>query len=224
MAKANILVIAPHMDDEVLGCGGTIAKHVKEGDNLFVSFMAHRIYNHRFDKKKNDLEKRHALKAAKALGYRDSVFFDLADERLDACIQDIIAPLEKYAAKIRPGIVYLPFQRDNNQDHRAVFDAARVVLRPVATAYIKDIYMYEVPSSTDQSPPLPEYAFLPNYYVDITKHIDTKLEAFRCYETEKRTYPHPRSEEALKVLAQKRGTEAGFKYAEAFMVLRRRWE
>ncbi len=220
----NILIIAPHMDDEVLGCGGTIARHVENKDKLFVCFIAHRIYSHKFDKKKNETEKSHAIKARKVLGYKESVFFELNDERLDAAIQDIIIPLEKYVLKIKPGIVYCPFQSDNNQDHRAVFDAARVVLRPVATPFVKKVFMYEVPSSTDQSPHLAENIFLPNYYVDTTKYIDKKIEAFRCYETEKRAYPHPRSEEALKVLAQKRGTEIGFKCAEAFMIIREKWE
>ena len=84
--------------------------------------------------------------------------------------------------------------------------------------------IYEVPSTTEQSPPLHENAFLPNHYVNITKHIDKKIEAFKYYETEKRDYPHPRSEKALRVLAQKRGIEIGFEYAEAFMLLREKWE
>lgn len=220
----NILVIAPHMDDEVLGSGGTIARHVENGDNLSVCFIAHRIYNHQFDKMKNKIEKQHAIKAKEVLGYKEAVFFELSDEQLDASVQNIIILLEEYVAKVRPNIVYIPFMGDNNQDHRATFDAARVVLRPSATSYIKCIYMYEVPSSTDQSPPLAESAFLPNYYVNITKYIDKKIEAFKLYETEKRTYPHPRSEEALRILAKKRGTEIGFKYAEAFITLREKWE
>lgn len=219
----NVLVIAPHMDDEVLGCGGTIARHVRSKDNLFVCFVAHRIYNHQFDKEKNEIEKQHAIDAQRALGYKDLAFFELGDERLDASVQDIIIPLEKYVDKIKPNIVYIPFNGDNNQDHRAVFDACRVVLRPSATPLIERVYIYEVPSSTEQSPPLPEYAFLPNYYVDITEYFDKKITAFKCYKTEKRGYPHPRSEEALKVLAQKRGTEIGFKLAEAFMILRSKW-
>lgn len=220
----SILIIAPHMDDEVLGCGGTIARHVENGDALSVCFIAHRIYNHKFDKAKNDVEKHHAENAKKILGYKESVFFDLKDERLDVSIQDILIPLEEYIYKIKPDIVYCPFRGDNNQDHRAVFDAARIAARPSAAAFIKKLLMYEVPSSTEQSPPLPENAFLPNYYVNITKYIDKKIEAYRCYETEKRQYPHPRSEDAIKILAQKRGIEIGFNYAESFMILRDKWE
>jgi len=216
----KILVIAPHMDDEVLGCGGTIARHAKEGDEVSVCFIAHRVYNHRFNRKKNDIEKSHAARAKGILGYRESVFFGLNDERLDICAQDIIIPLERYIFKKRPDIVYCPFGGDNNQDHRAVFDAARVALRPLAAPFIKKLFTYEVLSSTEQSPPLYKCAFLPNHYVDIKKYIKKKIDAFKCYETEKRDYPHPRSAEALKVLAQMRGIEIGFEYAEAFMILR----
>jgi len=223
MRKEKILIIAPHMDDEVLGCGGTIAKHVANGDNLFVCFIANRIYRHKFNKKKNEIEKEYVRKAKDILGYKEAVFFDLSDERLDACLQDIIIPLENYISQVKPNTIYCPFQQDNNQDHRTVFSAARVVLRASATAFIKNIFMYEVPSSTEQSPPLLENAFLPNYYVNIAKYIDKKIKAFRCYRTEKRDYPHPRSEKALKILANKRGIEIGFKYAEAFMILRHKW-
>lgn len=223
MRQKKVLIVAPHMDDEVLGCGGAIARHVKEGDVVFVCFIAHRIYNHKFDKKKNDLQKEHSLRAKRSLGYREAVFFDLSDEKLDTCIQKIIIPLENYVLKVKPDIVYCPFQEDNNQDHRAVFQAARVALRPAVTAFIKQINMYEVPSSTEQSPPLLKNAFLPNYYIDIRKYINKKIAAFRCYEIEKRNYPHPRSEMALKILAQKRGIEIGFEFAEAFMKIRDKW-
>ncbi|MFC1807220.1 PIG-L deacetylase family protein [Candidatus Omnitrophota bacterium] len=219
----NVLIVAPHMDDEVLGCGGTIKRHISSGDRVFVSFIAHRIYNHKFDKSKNDIEKSHSLRAQKILGYSEAIFFDLNDERLDIAVQDVIMELEKYVEKIKPDAVYLPFWGDNHQDHRAVFDAARVVLRPCATPFVDSVYVYEVPSSTDQSPPLVNSAFTPNHYVDITEHIDTKIETFGCYETEKRVYPHPRSDEALRVLAKKRGTEIGFEYAEAFIMLRNKW-
>lgn len=220
----KILIIAPHMDDEVLGCGGIIAKHKDSGDNVSVIFVAHRVYNHRFNEQRNNTEKSHAINAKGVLCYDDAIFLDLNDERLDTCIQDILIPLEEYIFKVKPDIIYCPFRGDNSQDHRAVFDATRVAARPSAAIFVKRLYMYEVPSSTEQSPPLQENAFLPNYYVNITKHIDKKIEAYGCYETEKRHYPHPRSEEAIKILAQKRGIESGFEYAEAFMMLRGKWQ
>lgn len=219
----KVLIISSHMDDETLGCGGVIAKHIDNGNKVTVVFVAHRVYNHLFDEERNNIEKAHAFKAKEVLGYDDAVFLELPDERLDAVLQDIIIPLERCIAEIEPNIVYIPFSGDNNQDHRAVFNAARVVLRPATTPFVSSIYMYEVPSSTEQSLPLPSAVFMPNYYADIKFFIDKKLAAFRCYETEKRYYPHPRSEEALRVIAQKRGTEIGFECAEAFMTLRGKW-
>ncbi len=219
----NILVIAPHMDDEVLGCGGTITRHKAAGDIVWVIFVAHRAYDHRFDLAKNNIEKTHALKAKRILGYDEAIFLNLNDERLDVAVQDIIIPLERHVVEIKPEVVYVPFRGDNNQDHRAVFDAVRVTLRPLATNFVRDIFMYEVPSSTDQSPPLWDSFFLPNYYIDIAGSWDKKIKALLCYDTEKRAYPNPRSPEALKILSQRRGIEGGFDCSEAFMVLRSKW-
>lgn len=206
-----------------MGCGGVIARHVAEEDDVFVCFIAHRVYGHKFNVRKNETEKEHSKKVKGILGYKESVFFDLNDERLDISVQDILIPLEDYVLQVRPHIVYCPFRGDNNQDHRAVFDAVRVAVRPSLAVFIKTLLMYEVPSSTDQSPPLQESAFLPNYYVDIKEYINKKIEAYKCYETEKRAYPHPRSEEAIRILAARRGIEAGLECAEAFVILRHKW-
>lgn len=219
----KIVVIAPHMDDEVLGVGGTIARHVAEGDEVYVCFIAHRIYGHKFDEERNKIEIQSALKAKRVLGYKEAEFLNLNDERLDVCIQDILIPLENYIKKIDPEIVYLNHRGDNHQDHRAVFHAAMVALRPFANKKIEKILCYEVPSSTEQSPPFNELAFLPNFYVNIEKYLDTKIEALKCYQTEKREFPHPRSDKGIEILAMKRGLEIGFNAAEAFMLIREKW-
>ena len=220
----KILVIAPHMDDEVLGMGGTIAKHISEGDEVYVCFVAHRIYGHRYDEEKNKAEIQCALKAKEVLGYREAEFLNLNDERLDACIQDVIIPLEAYVNKIKPEVVYINHGGDNHQDHKAVFQTGMIALRPTAALGIKRILCYETPSETEQSPPLNELAFLPNFYVDIERYLQTKINAFHCYHTEKREFPHPRSDKALEILAMKRGSEIGFKAAEAFTIIRDKWE
>lgn len=219
----RVLVVTPHMDDEVLGTGGVIARHVDQGDKVHVCFIACRVYNHQFDEARNQLEANCAMKAKDVLGYKEAHFLNLPDERLDACLQDIIIPLEQRVGALAPEVVYLPHRGDNNQDHRAVFQAAQVVFRPVATPYLRRLLCYEVPSSTEQSPPIPEAAFLPNCYVNVGSYLERKLEALRCYETEQRRFPHPRSEEAVRILAQRRGVESGFAAAEAFLILRDRW-
>lgn len=220
----KVLVISPHMDDEVLGVGGTIAKHVENGDEVYVCFIAHRIYNHKYDKVASDREMDNALKAKKVLEYKEAKFLNLNDERLDLCIQDILIPLENYISEINPELIYVNHGGDNHQDHKAVFKAVMVAIRPSAAKGIKKVLVYESPSSTEQSPPIPEYAFLPNFYVNIEKFINKKIQALKCYERESRKFPHPRSLEGIEILAKKRGLEIGFPTSEAFVVLREKWE
>lgn len=224
MSNNTVLVVAPHMDDETLGMGGTIARHSASGDTVHVCFVAHRIYQGRFTEDANKREIEHALLAKEKLGYSQAEFLNLNDERLDVALQDVIKPIEKYIEKINPDIVYSNFYGDNNQDHRAVFQAMRVAIRPYAKAKVKEWYLYEAPSSTDQSPPIAEASFLPNYYVNIESTFNDKVKALECYETEIREFPNPRSPEALEVLAKKRGSETGMQKAEAFMTMRRYWE
>lgn len=223
MNSNTVLVIAPHLDDEVLGCGGIIAKHISQGDKVHVCFVAHRVYNHVYDSDKMEIEKKHAAKVKEVLGYNDFCFLNLNDERLDACIQDIIIPIEKYFMNLKPQIVYSPFCNDNNQDHRAVAKAVQVVLRPIAASFVKRWLMFETPSSTEQAPSAGILGFQPNVYIDITDFIDIKLKALQCYETESRSYPNPRSPEGIKALAMKRGMEAGLYYAESFMMVREKY-
>jgi len=219
----RVLVIAPHMDDEVLGMGATIARHVKEGDEVLVCCVAHRVYNHQFNEAKNRVEMDCARWAKDVLGYKEIRFLNLSDERLDACLQDIIIPLEECVQEVQPEVVYVCHRGDNNQDHRAVFQAAMVALRSASNPRVRRVLCYETPSSTDQAPSVPETAFLPNVYVNIADCLGKKLEALRCYQTESRPFPHPRSEAAVRLLAQRRGIEGGFEAAEAFLLLRDRW-
>jgi LmbE family N-acetylglucosaminyl deacetylase len=216
----KVLVIAPHLDDEALGCGGAILKHAANGCDVHVAFIAHRVYDHKFDAEKMAVELSHMEKAKSILGYKEYAYFDMPDEELDKHVQKVIINLEEYVYNIKPDIIYSPFFQDNHQDHRAVAEAIRVVLRPAAATFVKRWLIYETPSSTEQTPPMPGAFFQPNSYIDIKDVLDKKLDAFRCYETESREYPHPRSLEAIKHLAAKRGIEAAMEYAEAFMLMR----
>lgn len=216
----NVLIIAPHFDDEVLGCGGIIAKHVDQGDVVYVCIVAHRVYNHTYDAAKMEVEKKHAARVKEVLGYQNIHFLDMNDERLDVCIQDIIIPIERYMMHVKPQIVFSPFCNDNNQDHQAVAKATQVVLRPSVATFVKKWLMYETPSSTDQAPYVGISGFQPNVYFDVGNYLDAKLKALACYETEARTYPNPRSSEGIKALAMKRGMECGMRFAEGFMLAR----
>jgi N-acetylglucosamine malate deacetylase 1 len=219
----KVLVIAPHMDDEVLGCGGTIVRHVDFGDHVTVCIVANRAYNHKYEPKLIEREKNSCKNAKEILSYQNLIFLDLLDEKLDNSQIDIIIPLEEVVTACKPDIVYIPHRGDLNQDHRAVFEATRVACRPNASHRVSILKAFEVPSSTDQVPGSNEWPFLPNYYVNISSTLGKKVEAMSCYSKESKSFPHPRSREGLRIYAQKRGMEVGIEAAEAFVILRDGW-
>lgn len=219
----NVLVICAHMDDEVLGVGGTIARHVKAGDRVTVCIACQRAYNHRFDPKLVAEEKQATKRAAKVLGYQGLRFLNLRDEHLDERLLDVIRPIEACLREGQPDILYTHHRGDSNQDHRAVSQASLIASRSIAKSKVPRVLAFEIPSSTDVAPPFPEYAFQPNFYVNIQPVLPKKLEAMRAYRRELRAFPHPRSLVGLEVLAKKRGMEVGFRAAEAFVLVRDEW-
>lgn len=219
----KVLVISAHMDDEILGMGGTIARHVAAGDEVTVCVVCKRAYDHRFDPVIVEEEKASARRAAEILGYKDLRFLDLRDELLDERLLDVIVPLEDCVQSAQPSLVYTHHRGDSNQDHRAVFQASMVACRIISRHKVPRLVTYEVPSSTEQAPPFAEFAFQPNYYVDIAEFLPKKLEALRVYQRELREFPHPRSAKGVEVLALKRGMDIGFPAAEAFAIVRDQW-
>ena len=219
----RVLVIAPHMDDEVLGCGGTIARHVDRGDEVTVCFMANRAYDHEYRDEWIAREEAAAERAREVLGYQRAIYLRLPDEQLDRSQIALITPLESVIADVRPEVVYQNHRGDNHQDHRAVFDAIRVACRPHGSVPIRCLRVYETLSSTDQSPQLSEWLFQPTYWVVIADVLQRKLEALACDEVEGREFPHPRSIEGVRVQAKRRGMDCAVEAAEAFMTLRDGW-
>lgn len=208
------------MDDEVLGPGATIARHVADGDHVTVCIVAKRAYDHKYVDAVIEQEKAAARQAQRILGYQDLRFLDLLDERLDERLIDVIVPLEACVTDVKPEIVYTHHRGDSNQDHPAVVRATLIACRPISRHRVRRLLAYEVLSSTDIAAPFPENAFQPNYYVDVTKTLPKKIEAMQAYVRESREFPHPRSSKGIEVLAQKRGMEIGFHAAEAFSILR----
>ncbi|MBI1952763.1 MAG: PIG-L family deacetylase [Candidatus Omnitrophica bacterium] len=220
----KVLVIAPHMDDEVLGAGGTIAKHVSAGDSVAVCIAANRAYGHQYLSSDIEGEERSARQAQGILGYQELKFLRLPDEQLDRALIDLIVPLEKVVAEVKPDIVYTCHRGDVNQDHQAVFRATLVACRPLNHHRARRLLCYEVPSSTGQSAPFPDLQFAPNHYVELPENlIKRKVEALRCYGRESKTFPHPRSPEGILAYARMRGTEVNCEAAEAFWIVRDLW-
>ncbi len=216
----KILVVAPHMDDEVLGVGGTICKHVQAGDEVRIIIVANRAYGHLYDQEVIKKEEGNCLKACSILGVDKVSFLQLNDEQLDEKLINVISAIENSLGDYLPDTVYIPYQGDINQDHKAVYSACQVVFRVIGRYCAKTLLCYEVPSSTDASQTLPHERFSPNYYVDIEKHLDKKISAIKAYEKEIRSFPHPRSTEGLRIYSQKRGMEVGMNCAEAFVLIR----
>lgn len=218
----RVLVVACHPDDETLGAGGTIARHVMNGDSVQVCVLTDGVgarHNH------SAQQKECAAKACAVLGVHDVVFCDLPDQRLDSLpLLDVIHPLEACVADHRPDVVYTHFAEDANQDHRAAFRATLVACRPVPGSSVKRLLAYETASSTEWGGWPATGAFTPTVYVDINQTLDQKLDAMAVYEqaymSEVKAYPHPRSYEAIVITARRHGVTVGVEAGEAFMLIR----
>jgi len=223
--KNKILVVAAHPDDEVLGCGATMAKYAKDND-VFVAILGEGIssrYQNREQAQKKELQelKEQSQNACKILGVKEVLFFSLYDNRFDSVdFLEIVKKVEQAVEKFKPDIIYTHHSGDLNIDHRLVFQAILTACRPTGQNLVKEIYSFEVLSSTEWSCRKIERPFVPNVYEDVSSTIEKKLNAFEEYKTEIKQFPHPRSVEGIKVLAKKRGMEAGVEHAEAFELIR----
>lgn len=221
---SRILVVAAHPDDEILGVGGTIIRHMKEGDEVFVLILGEgqtSRWKNRDEAPVKLLEDLHAdsVYANQILGVKQLWFADLPDNRFDQMnLLDITKEIEGKLKLIKPDIVYTHFGDDLNLDHRITFQAVITATRPVDDYSVKEIYVFETLSSTEWNFNSP--AFKPNVFVNIENELERKLEAMMCYKNEIRQYPHPRSQEGIKALARFRGLTVALKAAEGFQAVR----
>ena len=216
----SILVVAAHPDDEVLGCGGTMARHAAAGDDVHVLFLADgegaRDNAGTVDKRMHG-----AREAAKVLGAHEPEFLALPDNRLDSLdLLDVVRHVEEVLDRVRPSIVYTHHGGDLNIDHRISCQAVLTAYRPLPGHPVRAVYAFEVASSTEWSAPTASNAFMPNRWIDVTAQMDIKRRALECYTSEMRPFPHPRSFEAVDALARWRGASAGLEAAEAFVTMR----
>lgn len=216
MRNKRVLVIAAHPDDELLGCGGTIALHTREGDRV-TAVIACEGESLRYGKQGVG-QHVHTQRAAEKLGVSDTRMLGFPDQRLDTItLTDVISALSKVVGEVRPEVVYCQYGGDINRDHQLLFQALLVATRPTES-YIQSIYAFDTASSTEWAYPR---SFLPDTWVDISSTLELKLEAMACYETEVRDYPHPRSLEALRNRARAWGNQSFIEAAEVFMTVRR---
>lgn len=212
----KILVIAPHPDDEVLGCGGTIKKNTKMGDEVYLCVVTSAYEpewsNFFLKNRKKEIAQSNAI-----LGIKKTYLLNMPTVRLDSISQkQLNDEISKIILEVSPEIVYIPFGGDLNKDHRLVNEASLVAVRPIQNNSIKTVLMYEVLSETEWG----IKTFAPNYYEDISSTFKVKIKSMTSYKSELRKFPHPRSLEGITMLAKKRGSEIGVNYAESFEVIR----
>jgi len=211
----RVLVIAAHPDDELLGCGGTVALHSRAGDAV-TSVIACEGESLRYPGGVGQDD--HMRLAAQTLGVRDVIQLGFPDQRLDTrTLTDLITPLEEAVRAVQPELVYCQFGGDVNRDHQILFQAILVATRPTVTG-LGAVYAFDTASSTEWGYPR---TFTPDTWVDISSTLDTKLEAMSCYRSEVREYPHPRSLGALRNRARAWGNQHCIDAAEVFMTVRR---
>jgi LmbE family N-acetylglucosaminyl deacetylase len=221
MANETVLVVVAHPDDEVLGCGGTICRHVAEGDNVHLMVLSNGV-DSRIGVNNLDLElRRIATQKAQDILKIDSLeTFDFPDNQMDAVpLLEIIKALDPVFLKIRPSIVYTHHYGDLNIDHRITQQAVMTACRPKPEFFVKQIYGFEVLSSTEWATPQ-AHPFLPTLFVDISDHLYVKLNALKAYDLEMESAPHSRSVEHAELLARHRGQSVGVFAAEAFVPYR----
>lgn len=222
----NVLVVGAHPDDEVLGAGGTIARHVAAGDSVHLLLLADgeasRTESGREDQIAEQIRMRQgcARRAADVLGAASLEFGGFPDNRMDQVgLLDVTQRVEEAVGMYCPETVYTHHGGDLNIDHQVTRRSVMTACRPLPGGSVRRILSFEVLSSTEWG--LPEYEmFRPTYFVDIEKFLETKMRAIECYDSELRDPPHPRSEDGINVLARMRGLSAGLSAAEAFVLER----
>jgi len=217
----TVLAVVAHPDDEVLGAGGTLARHSAGGDQVHLLFLADGTGSRGADERAVARRAGAARSAASALGACEPSFLQFPDNRLDQIdLLDIIQAIEPMIVKVAPGTIYTHHAGDLNIDHVICHRAVLTVCRPMSRNSVRRIYGMEIPSSTEWSSPDAASAFLPTRFVDISATAGAKRRALEAYVEEMRPFPHPRSFEAIDSLAAWRGASAGLKAAEAFTVIR----
>jgi LmbE family N-acetylglucosaminyl deacetylase len=220
----KILIIAAHPDDEVLGCGGTAARLVKEGSEVYTLVLGEGITarDDVREREKRETEiaslKQQILMANAIIGVKEVFTHDFPDNRFDSVsLLDIVKAVENVKNKIKPDIVFTHYENDLNIDHRIVYNAVITAMRPVKGETVKEIYSFEILSSTEWNYPV---RFSPDVFYDITGTIDLKTQAMEKYEGEIKEFPHPRSLKGIRLNAEHWGMKTGLPYAEVFKSVR----
>ncbi|MBZ0156714.1 MAG: PIG-L family deacetylase [Alphaproteobacteria bacterium] len=217
----KILFIAPHPDDETLGCGGTILRHKVEGDEIYWLLVTCILEEFGFTSEAVSFRKKEIETIAELYSFNSVYNLELPTTRLESLpITDLIEKMSSVFRQIQPEVIYLPYRGDIHTDHKVVFDAAVSCTKWFRYGSVKQILAYETLSETDFEINPESRGFRPNVFVDITLYLDKKIDIMKVYKNELGQFPFPRSPEAIRSLALFRGAIAGCNAAEAFMLLK----
>jgi LmbE family N-acetylglucosaminyl deacetylase len=212
----KILVFAPHNDDEILGVGGTMAKYAKKGHEVYVCEVTSGA-----DKKKVEKIQEEALEAHQIIGVKETIFLGLPVVGFkETPVLETNAKILEVVKTIKPHLAFIPHKGDMHIDHAIVARSAMVALRTAYNPQLKTIYVYETLSETEWSFPTVDAVFMPNVWSDITETIGLKLEAMKCFQSQLKVFPHPRSLKGIEALSHFRGSTICVENAESFMLMR----
>jgi len=216
-----IVVVAPHPDDETLGCGGTLLHHVASGNEVHWLIATGMLCEFGFTELQVNQRQAEIKQVSEAYSFADVHQLEFPPARLDSIPRvELISAISDVMKKVMPEIVYLPYRGDVHTDHNVVFDAVVSCTKWFRYPFVRRVLCYETISETDFELNPETRGFIPNSFVDITKYIDRKIEIAEMYQTEMGEFPFPRSAEALHSLAKLRGAACGCLAAESFFLLR----
>lgn len=217
----TVLVVAPHPDDETLGCGGTLLRHVAAGDSVHWLIVTDMGIEYGFSKGQVSQRQAEIQQVAKTFGFRKVHNLGFPPAKLDTVpMGDLVLSIGQIIQQVSPAVVYLPFRGDVHTDHAVVFDAVASCAKWFRYGSILRVLCYETLSETEFGLAHGGARFSPNSFMDITPYIDRKIEIAQIYQEEIGEFPFPRSAAALRALAQVRGAMCGCHAAESFMILR----
>jgi LmbE family N-acetylglucosaminyl deacetylase len=217
----KVIVISAHPDDETLGVGGTILKHVSNNDEVYWLIITKAFEEQGFEVSKIELREKEIDAVASRYGFSGVFKLDYPTMSLSShSLGNLIPQISNIFNTVEPEIIYTPNRSDAHSDHRILFEAVAACTKSFRYQFVKQFLMYECISETEFAPALPEKTFLPNYFVDISEFIDEKLKIMELYESEIGEHPFPRSICNIKALAHFRGATIAVHYAEAFQLLK----
>lgn len=219
--KENVLFIAPHPDDETLGCGGTIFKHKEAGDSINWLLVTEPNSKGEFDKNYIKKKRQEINKVLKFFEFDQTIRLKLNTTKLETYpIADLTKKISNVFNKIQPTIIYVPFPGDAHTDHEVVFKTSLASCKWFRFSGIKCVRAYETLSETNFNVNPLSLNFKPNLYINISQQMEKKLEGISIYKSEIANHPFPRSSDSIKALAKLRGSESGFTFAESFLVIK----